>query len=248
MRRKALYVLVALGAYGVFLLITAPARVVLPDVVSGLPAFLRIADIHGTIWDGRLALFVSTKTGADPLSQVRFRFTPLALIEGRAGYDVRLKGAVQGHMRVAFGRHVQTFSNLAISAPAGTLAALVPAAQNFGPGGNLTLHAPKLLWGPHPSGHGTLSWNQAALVSAPVNPLGSYSARFVLANETLSYHIRTLTGPLRVTGRGRYQLAPGVLAFTGDVHGRGLRLGGLVQNIGVPDGRGGRRVTFRMPL
>ena len=248
MRHKALYVLLALGAYAVFLLVTAPARVVLPDLIGGLPAFLRVADIHGTIWDGRLALFVSTNTGTDPLSRVRFRFAPFALIEGRAGYDLYFAGAVQGHMRIAFGRKVQTFSDLAITAPAGALATLVPAAQNFGPGGDLALHARNLVWGPHPSGHGTLTWDQAALVSAPVNPLGSYTAGFVLANQALAYHIRTLTGPLRVTGRGRYRLASGVLSFAGDVHGRGLRLGGLVRNIGVPDGRGGRRVTFRMPL
>ena len=248
MRRKALYGLLALGAYAVFLLVTAPARVVLPDLIGGLPAFLRVADIHGTVWGGRLALFVSTNTGADPLSRVRFRFTPLALIEGRAGYDLHLTGAVHGHMRIAFGRKVQAFSDLAITAPAGTLAVLIPAAENFGPGGDLTLHARTLVWGPHPLGRGTLTWDQAALVSAPVNPLGNYTARFVLASQALSYRIRTLTGPLRVTGHGRYRLAPGVLSFAGDVHGRGLRLGGLMGNIGVPDGRGGRRLTFRMPL
>ena len=248
MKRKVLYGLLALGAYGIFLLVTAPARVVLPDLVGGLPTSLRAADIHGTIWDGRLALFVSTNSGADPLSRVRFRFTPLALIDGRAGYDLHFAGAVQGHMRVAVGRKVRVFSDVAVTAAAGTLAALVPAAQDFGPGGDLTLHAHRLVWGPHPSGKGTLTWEQAALVSAPVNPLGSYTARFVLASQALSYHVRTLTGPLRVTGRGRYRLAAGDLSFTGDVRGRGLRLGGLVQNMGVPDGHGGRRVNFRMPL
>ena len=248
MRRKALYGLLAFGAYGIFLLVTAPARVVLPKFILGLPAFIRVAHIHGTIWDGRLTLLVSTGAGADPLSRVRFRFTPWTLIEGRAGYDLHLNGTVQGHMRVAFGSKGQAFSDLALTMPAGTLAAWVPAAQNFGPGGHLALHARKLVWGPHPSGQGALTWSQAALVGAPVNPLGSYVSRFVLANQALSYHIHTLTGPLRVTGRGRCHLARGVLSFSGDVHGRGLRLGGLIQNIGVPDGRGGRRIHFRMPL
>ncbi len=248
MKRKVLYGLLALGAYGVFMLVTAPARVVVPDLVGVLPASLRVADIRGTIWDGRLALFVSTSSGADPLSRVRFRFTPLTLIEGRAGYDLHFAGAVHGRMRVAAGRKVRVFSDLAVTAPAGTLAALIPAAQDFGPGGDLTLHARRLVWGPHPSGQGTLTWEQAALVSAPVNPLGSYAAHFVLTGQALSYRVHTLTGPLRVTGRGRYRLAAGDLSFTGDVRGRGLRLGGLVQNMGAPDGHGGRRLTFRMPL
>ncbi len=246
--RKVGYVLLAILAYAIFLVATAPARVALPYLTQGLPPVVGITDVHGTIWDGRAALVLNTATGTEALSRVRFTFTPSPLFRGRIGYSLRLGGPLQGHMQTAFGSQVQEFSHVALSAPAGVLASLVPAAQNFGPGGHLALHARDLVWGPRPSGQGRLTWTRAALVSAPVNPLGTYDAHFVLAAPGVSYRIRTLSGALVVRGHGRYLFAGGVLSFEGDVRGDGLRLGGLVQNIGVPDGRGGRRVDFRMPL
>ncbi len=246
--RKIGYVLLAILAYTIFLLATAPARVALPYLTQGLPPVVGVTDVHGTIWDGRVDLILNTATGTQALSRVRFAFTPSPLFRGRIGYALHLTGPVQGHMQTAFGSQAQEFSDVALSAPAGVLASLVPAAQNFGPGGHLALHARDLVWGSRPSGRGTLTWTHAALVSAPLNPLGTYDAHFVLAAPGVSYRIRTRSGALIVTGHGRYLFAGSVLSFEGDVHGQGLRLGGLIQNIGVPDGRGGRKVDFHMPL
>ncbi len=246
--RKLRYVLLAVLAYAIFLLATAPVRVVLPALTQGLPPGVSVTDVHGTIWGGRMELVLNTATGTEALSRVRFSFIAGALIRGRVGYALRLVGPVQGHMRTAFAAQVREFSDVALNAPAGLLASLIPAAQDFGPSGQLALRARTLVWGPHPAGQGTLTWSRAALVSAPVNPLGTYGARFVLAAPGMTYRIRTLSGALVVRGHGRYRIADRVLSFAGDVRGHGLRLGGLIQNIGVPDGAGGRRVDFRMTL
>ena len=243
---KLRYALLAILAYAVFLLATAPARVVLPYLTQRLPPMVAVTAVHGTIWGGRVDLVLTTATGREALSRVRFTFMASPLFRGRIGYALRLTGPVHGHMQTAFASQVQEFSDVALSVPAGVLASLIPAAQDFGPGGKLTLHARSLVWGPHPAGRGTLTWRDAALVSAPVNPLGTYDARFVLAAPGVVYRIQTLTGVLVVQGRGRYGFADGALSFTGDVRGHGLRLGGLVQSIGVPDAHGGRRVDFHM--
>lgn len=248
MRRRALYILLAVTAYGAFLLATAPARAVLPEIALRMPPLVRIAAGHGTVWDGRFTLLWDTATGPKVLSRVRFRFAPAGLIEGRVGYAVRFTGPLHGHVRAVFGLGVRGLSDLAMTVPAGVLAALVPAVQGLGPGGVLTLRAQDLAWGPRPSGRGTVTWSRAALASAPVDPLGSYVAHFRLAGRAVTYRIRTLGGRLLVAGAGRYRPARGVFSFAGDVRGRGLRLKGMLSAIGIPDGRGGRRVAFRSSL
>ncbi len=246
MNRTALYVLGAGAAYAVFLVATAPARLARPYWDRDLPDGLRVVQVHGTIWSGGFTLLAPA--AAAPLSRVHFRFAIGPLMHGRFGYVVDLSGPVHGHLTAAFGSQTTALTDLAVSLPAARLAAFVPAAQDFGPGGVLTVRSPGLVWGPRPAGHGTLIWQDATLVSAPVNPLGTYVAHFVVATPAASYQIDTQEGRLVVRGRGRYRLTPGTLSFRGRVQAHGLRLQGLIQNIGSPDGHGGRRVVFRSPL
>lgn len=244
MRQKVKYVLLALLVYGLFLLITAPARFVLPYLERDLPPSVRVVDVRGSVWSGHLRVLVHAVTGFVTLSRVGFDFSMLPLAQGRLGYILHFSGPLRGRMRAAFGSQTAQLLDVNLTAQVATLSAFIPAAQDFGPTGTLDVRAPHLLWGPHPAGHGEVLWKDAALVSAPVNPLGSYKARFVFHGATLQYHLQTLKGRLTVAGHGRFFVQTRVLSFSGDVRGRGLRLGGLLQNIGVPDGRGGRRITF----
>lgn len=248
MKRKFLYVLLALAVYGVFFLATAPARVALPYLKRNLPTLVHITDVRGSVWSGHLSLLVQTMTGTKALSHVHFGFSVLSLLHGKLGYNLHFSGPLQGRMQVAFGSQSMDLFDLKLAARVAPLVAFMPEVQSFGPTGALQLTASHLAWGPHLDGQGQLTWEQAALVSAPVSPLGSYAAQFVLHDGTIRYQVHTLTGRLRVTGRGRYVVATGVVSFTGDVLGRGMRLGGLVQNVGAPDGHGGRTISFQMPI
>lgn len=248
MRQRVLYVVLALAAYGLFLLATAPARIALPYLARDLPASLTLADARGSIWSGRVALLAHTAAGPKALSRVRFSFSLLPILHGALGYDMHFSGPLRGHLVAAVGSRSADFSNLNLVAQAATLAVLVPAAQDFGPSGLLHLVAAHILWGPRLAGGGLLTWTQAALVSAPVSPLGTYEARFILRHGVVHYSVHTLSGRLEVSGRGGYVADTGILSFTGTVLGQGFRLGGLVQNIGTPNGRGGRRVSFEAPL
>ncbi len=248
MRQRVFYGLLALLIYGVFLLATAPARVVLPYVAHDLPPAIIVADVRGSIWSGQLALLVRTATGTEALSQVHFSFSVLSIFHGEIGYHMHFSGPLRGHMRAAVGSQSADLSNLNLVAHAATLAALVPAAEDFGPSGILHLTAPHILWGPRIAGRGLLTWTGAALVSAPVSPLGSYKASFILRNGAIHYAVHTIIGRLQVRGRGGYVVRTGILSFAGTVLGQGFRLGGLVQNVGTPNGRGGRSVSFEIPL
>ncbi|MHB8255070.1 MAG: type II secretion system protein N [Acidiferrobacter sp.] len=248
MKRRVVSVLLVLLIYAAFLLATAPARVALSFLAHRLPPSVRLADVRGTIWSGRLALLWQTPLHTETLSRVHFGFSALSLLYGKLGYVLHFAGPLQGHVRAAFGPRSMELTHLKLMAHATTLAALMPSVQNWGPTGVVQIKATHLAWGPHLGGQGELTWMQAALVSAPVSPLGSYAASFSMHNGALHYRVQTLTGRLRVAGRGRYVVATHILSFAGDVFGRGLRLGGLVQNVGVPDGHGGRAVSFAMPI
>lgn len=248
MRQRVLYAVLALLVYGVFLLATAPVRIALPYLRHDLPASLTIADARGSIWSGRLALLAHTAIGAEALSRVHFSFALLPILHAELGYNMHFSGPLRGHMQAAVGSHSADLSDIDLVAQAATLAVLVPAAQDFGPSGLLHLVAAHILWGPRLAGRGLLTWTRAALISAPVNPLGSYRASFVLHQGTVHYSVRTLSGRLQVRGRGGYVVDTGILSFAGTVLGQGMRLGGLVQNIGTPNGHGGRHVSFEAPL
>ena len=248
MRQRAFYVVLALLVYGLFLLAIAPVRIALPYLTRDLPASLTIADARGSIWSGRVALLAHTATGTETLSRVRFSFSILSIFHGELGYGMLFSGPLRGHMQVAVGSDSADLSDIDLVAQAATLAALVPAARDFGPSGILHLVAAHILWGRRLAGRGLLTWTRAALISAPVSPLGSYKASFILRQGAVRYSVRTLSGRLRVGGRGGYVVDTGILSFVGTVLGQGLRLGGLIQNIGTPDGHGGRRVSFETPL
>ncbi|WP_298136429.1 type II secretion system protein N [Acidiferrobacter sp.] len=248
MKRLSPYGVWALAAYAVCLLATVPARVVWPGLRGRLPAGVRVAGIRGTVWEGRLAVFVPAASAAGPLCEVRFRFTPLALIRGRAGYALSLAGKVQGRMRVTRGPGAWGVSNLAVTAPARVLDALVPLARTVRPRGVLALRARTLVWGRHGAGHGTLIWSKASVTGAPAGPAGDYAVRFAVADQAVSYRIRTLTGALRLTGRGRYRPASGQLSFAGDLSARSGHLRGIMARVGVADGRSRRHMAFRVIL
>lgn len=243
-----MYILLALLVYGLFLLVTAPARFVVPYVERDLPPSLRVVDVRGTVWSGHLRLLVRAATGFRTLSRVGFDFSILPLVQGRLAYVLHFSGPLRGRTRAALGTQTAELSDVNVAADVTTLSAFVPAAQDFGPSGTLEVKSPRLLWGPKPAGQGELVWENAALVSAPVNPLGSYEAQFVLHGMSLHYRLQTLRGRLTVRGRGQIFVQTGSLSFAGDVRGHGLRLSGLLQNIGTPDGRGGRRIAFESTL
>ncbi|HUW98590.1 MAG TPA: type II secretion system protein N [Acidiferrobacter sp.] len=247
MRRRLRYVVLALCVYGAVLLVTFPAWLARPYLERNLPHSVRIDDLHGSVWSGHLLLLFKTANHREVFSRVYFGFRIRPPWPGRWGYALRFTGPLRGHVQVAFGPRSVHLSDLDVRAQA-TLVAWVPAVRGLGPRGALRLTADRLILGAGLQGQGQVTWRQAALVSAPVSPLGSYVVRFGLERGAIRYEIHTLSGRLQVAGHGRYAVATRVLSFTGDVFGHDLRLNRLVQNVGVADGHGGRIVSFKAPI
>lgn len=250
MKRNVRLVLLAVGVYAIFLVVTLPARVAVRYLVRDLPSTLTLAGAHGTVWDGQATLMIISTSGLDAqaLSTMHFALSPLALLIGRMRYDLSFKGALAGAVQVAWEGQAVTLSNLRITVPAQKMAPLMPTAQSMGPSGLVTVTAHRLVWAAHPMGIGTLTWTQAGLVSAPVNPLGSYTVRFGFNAAGFYYRIRTLQGPLWIHGHGRDRFSDNLLTFNGIIKGRGYRLSGLLQTIGQPDGAQGRAVMMQVPF
>ncbi|MHB1567276.1 MAG: type II secretion system protein N [Acidiferrobacter sp.] len=248
MKRGLITALVLLAFYALFLVVTAPARLVVRYWQSQLPPRMVVAAVQGSIWSGRAALWVDHGGARRLLTDVRFRFWPAALLRGEWGYTVHCQGPLHGHAVLAVGRQTLTVAALSLTTPVAALSPLVPALKDWGLSGALTLTSPHLHVGATAVGGGQLVWAQAGVVSLPVAPLGSYVLTFTMTPMGLRYRVRTRHGKLQVQGGGHYRLAGGVVTFHGLVRGHGLRLSGFMSSFGTAAAHGARAITLRIPV
>ncbi|MDA8390471.1 MAG: type II secretion system protein N [Gammaproteobacteria bacterium] len=239
------YGLIAFAGYLVFLAATVPARLVLPHV--GLPPSLAITEVRGSIWSGQ-AVLTTTAQPASILSRVRFHVWLGALLHGRWGYVLHGQGPLAGDVSVAVGRHRIELADMVLKATAGSVGPLVPGLRDAGASGAFVMRDRDWVMGAHAHGGGQLSWHDAGLVAAPVDPLGSYRVTFTMTPAGAVYRIRTLTGRLTITGGGHYEAASRMVSFRGFVTGHGLRLQGFLRSVGFFARHVGRPIRLRLPV
>lgn len=248
MKRGLVTALVILAFYALFLVVTAPARLVIRYWQPQLPPRMAVTAVRGSIWSGRAALWVDHGGGRRLLTRIRFRFWPAALLRGDWGYTVHCQGPLHGHVLLAVGRQTLTVAALSLTTPVAALSPLVPALKDWGLSGVLTLTSPHLRVGATAVGGGRLVWARAGVVSMPVAPLGSYVLTFAMTPMGLHYRVRTRAGKLVVRGGGHYRPAGGVATFHGLVRGHGLRLSGFMSSFGTTAAHGARAITLRIPV
>lgn len=245
MKRSLITVLTVLAGYALFLVATAPARLIVRVLRPSLPPALTFDAVHGSIWSGRAVLSVHHGVIHQPLTTVHFEFWPAALMHGEWGYAVQCQGPVHGHARIAAGRHQFIVTALGLSAPITALVPLWPPLTQWGLGGTLSVTSHRLQFGGGTAaGRGQLTLVQARVVSLPVAPLGNYVLAFAMTPRGLRYRLRTRQGQLQIRGAGHYRRTAGVVTFHGLIRGRGLRLSGFMSSFGKTAAHGARAVTF----
>lgn len=197
-------VLVGVLAYLVFLFVSLPAALVVPE---RLPGGVRMTGVSGTVWRGAAA---DLTWGQRVVGQLQWRFAPLALLQARVGVRVVLDGPgvhLQGVlMRPWFGRRVLV-DHLQLALAADQLRGSgVPVAL----GGNIHVHIGHAAWafGGTPQATGTAEWTGASLLAPLSLSLGTVQADLVPDRQGQQMRFSLQGGDL--SGRGVLSLNQGL--------------------------------------
>ena len=203
------YLLGAICLYFLFLLITAPAWIIvwaLPKL-TGMP--ITIQDSRGSLWRGEFSgVSVTLPTGQTiQLDRIQWQLKPLNLLRAEAAAQVEVSGSLlQGRGVVAKsvlgGIKLRDFS---ATAPASVLSIAVPALDIWKPGGTLDFKTADFNYaGVNSVGKASAVWQKASLALSAVKPLGEYNFAVDANNGALDYQLTTVSGALQLEGKGRW--------------------------------------------
>src|SRR5688572_6016637 len=193
-----------------------PARWVAERVLPPGPRSVALQEIDGTIWRGSARAAIGGHAGTFTVDRVEWRFLPSRLLQGRAAYDLVIRGAgfeAAGELGRSPGGWA--LRSLAARADAALATALLPWIGPWRPEGTVSASASAVqLARDDLRGELRIDWTGAATALSQVRPLGSYRADVVGEGPAARIAVSTLAGPLRISGQGRLTL-PAQLAFTG---------------------------------
>ena len=181
----------------------APATVLDVAVARASTGMVRLAEATGTLWAGTGRLEARDASRAKGVgTELSWRFDPRLLLRGRYGYEVRLAGAGKSLWVGLFPGGVEV-TGADFVLPASILGLVLPRVALIGPLGELHVKADQLsVAGRNWAGEGVVFWRSAGSALTPVSPLGDYEFRLEGVTAGWEASLRTLKGPLHLTGNG----------------------------------------------
>lgn len=190
-------------AYMGCLVAFAPATVLDAILVRSAAGTLRLAEADGTLWAGKGRLEARDALGTKGIgTDLAWHFEPQLLLRGRLGFQVRLAGATK-RLSLGFFPGGVEIEDADFFVPASVLGLVLPRMALIGPSGELHVQAARLtVAGRNPAGQAVVTWQSAGVALAPVSPLGDYEFRLESVSAGWDASLRTLKGPLQLTGKG----------------------------------------------
>lgn len=213
LRRASRYALFALLAYLLFLLATLPAAHAYAMLKERI-APVQFHGVEGTLWSGSAALVVS---GARQFQQVSWQFHPWALLLGHAEAAVTFDEGGR-HTRAVAGRTLAGgiyLHDVTTRLPATALEGMF-SIDGTGLDGAVDIHLAEVTFAGKKLAavHGSLTWNNAGLVS-PKTALGAFVMTLETSGEEIKGVLKDNPGsPLRAEGVLRLK-PDGSYQFTG---------------------------------
>ncbi|HLX22706.1 MAG TPA: type II secretion system protein N [Usitatibacter sp.] len=249
MRARSLAIL-GVAAYAIFLVAKVPASVVAARIGDASGGAVQMSDPRGTLWNGEARATVLAPGGVLALDHVEWRFAPSALAGGHIAFDVAASGrGIEAKLMLGrgFARWIVQSADARIDAALATMLAPLLGASH--PEGIVTFATPELRLKDNGEARGTLTatWTDAAVSFSETKPLGKYKVDATAEDGPLSFTVTTLTGPLRVSGRGTFA-APRQLTFSGEARGEGSdtrALDPLLDMLGPRRADGARTLEIR---
>lgn len=205
---------VLLGAYGLCLVVLAPATLLDAGLRRASAGQLRLAQARGTLWSGSGQLEIRDRTGRGAVGKaLSWTLQPRALWRGRLDFAVAIDH-VSERFPVRITLRGIELSDANFSLPASALGVAVPPLAALGPRGELVFHIAKFARTDDAvAADAVVTWKDASSTLTTVAPLGTYELRFNNVAESLRATLRTRSGPLRLDGGGSWR-GDGPLVFS----------------------------------
>ena len=248
MKAASLAVL-GVAAYGVFLVATLPASVIVAKLHR--PQAVEVSDVRGTLWRGSARARMRLPTGAIDVDTLTWRFAPARLLAARIAFDVQASGrGFEGRGELARGfagieaRDVQARSEAAI------LALAAPILGTWRPQGTVGIAAPNLSWDERElRGNARAEWRGATLSLPDPQALGSYVAELRAEGGPAKLTVSTTEGALRLAAEGSFT-PPSRFVLRGEARAEGpaaAALAPLLDLMGPRRADGARAIDWRTP-
>lgn len=195
----------ALAAYALALLATAPATLLDARLAEQSAGGLRLAQASGTLWSGAGQIEILDANRRSGIAKsIAWRMRPAYLLRGKLYYDVTLDQASRSFPVTISPTRIEV-ADADISLPAAALGLGVPKLAALGLTGDMLLRVTRLALGSGSiQGNATLQWQGAGSAFAPISPLGDYELRIEGSGAEARATLRTLQGPLQLDGQGAW--------------------------------------------
>jgi general secretion pathway protein N len=250
-RRVVLWLLAALVAVALTLIVFLPAAWMAPLLEAQTGGRLTLGDAQGTLWRGS-AFIGGAPSGADPVTPLlpgRFswRLSPLVLL-GQVDAQLENPAALSQPIRVTGSWYDWQVGPSEVLLPAERLAGLGAPLNTIQPSGRM-----RLSWTPLQlartgqqvalAGSMTLQMDDIASRLSPIKPLGAYQLIMDWRGQQAQLALKTVKGPMLLSGSG--SLTNGRLQFSGKAEaeaGQEEKLANLLNLLGQRRHEGDRDV------
>lgn len=251
--RKLLFILAALAALLVTVLVIAPAQWAASTLKSATAGRLELAEATGTVWNGSalLVLASSSDSGAARATlpeRLAWRLSPWSLILGELDLTVSHPSALAQPLAVRaplFGGGATTLSATTVRVPASLLVGVGAPWNTIRPGGILLVTWDRLqVERGRIQGNFSGEWQYASSALTPVSPMGHYRLQTNGIWPGTQLELLTISGPLELKGNGtipeggRLRFTGRAQAMAGTDPGVKAQLTGLISLLGRRDGEG----------
>jgi general secretion pathway protein N len=251
--RKLLYVVAALAALLVTMLVIAPAQWAASALNNASNGRLELAEASGTVWNGSalLVLASSPEPGAPRATlpeRLVWRLSPWALLLGQLDLTVSHPSALAQPLAVRaplVGAGTTTLSATTVRVPASLLVGAGAPWNTIRPGGILLMTWDRLqIERGRVQGNISAEWQYASSALTPVSPMGHYRLQTNGVWPGTQLELMTISGPLELKGSGtipeggRLRFTGRAQAMAGTDPGVKAQLTGLISLLGRRDGEG----------
>ncbi len=203
------YLFGAIALYLLFLVVTAPAWLVVWALPKIAPFPITAQESRGSLWRGAFeGVNAALPTGQNlQFDAIKWQLQPWNLLRAELAAAIELSGPqLQGKGVIAKGIWGGIkLRDVNASAPASLLPMAVPALAIWNPTGTLDFTTTNFVYaGAASDGKASLAWRQAALALSAVKPLGEYLLAMDGKEGALNYQLNTVSGALQLEGKGRW--------------------------------------------
>jgi general secretion pathway protein N len=249
---RASYMVFGLAFFLLFVISSAPAWLVGWALEKTINNQIVIKQPTGSLWSGKAAGLQASIPAAPPikidLNNVTWSLQALRLLQGELALRVTIDDKPLKFNGIAgFGFGATTLRDAKAEVSPQWLQEMIPALAFVKPDGKLLIATDDFkLQKNIPSGKAQLEWRGAAVSLSSVNPLGDYRADLDAKGDTADFNVTTLSGPLKVNGKGGWsaKLGPRFSGTAVAEPAQAANIDPLLRLMGKPAASGGYALEF----